>query len=92
MTRKHSTIEQLDGNISISDKNIDEDEEYARTARYWKSGSLGSAFQAFLDANEIIDNSNFEMEEKKVEKQKILEARKLAFGNNFSYYPPWSNR
>ena len=92
MARKHSKLEQLDGNISITEEDIDNDEEYARTNHYWKTGRLGSAFQAFIDANEIIDKSNFKTEQKLVEKQKILEARKLSLGNNFPYYPPWSNK
>ena len=90
MTRKHSSVEQLDGNVTFDDDDMDE--EYKRTQHYWKSGWLGSVYQCFLDANHIIENSNLEEEVKKLEKEKILDARKLAFGDNFSYYPPWSNR
>ena len=89
MTRNHSSVEQLDGNVTIDD---DVDEEYTRTRHYWKSGWLGSVYQCFLDANQIIDNSNLKEEVKELEKEKILDARKLAFGNNFMYNPPWSNR
>ena len=44
----------------------------------------------FLDANERVENSNLESEMKTEEKEKILEARKLAFGNYFRNFPPWN--
>ena len=93
MSRKHSSIEQLDGNSSLSliDEDKDDDQKYLDTLHYWKSGRLSSVYQTFLDANEIIDKSNFAEDVKKIEKEKILEARKSAFGNDFKYYPPWRN-
>ena len=51
---------------------------------------LGTIFQSFLDANEIIENSNLEAEIKMKEKEKILEARKFAFGKDFRDFPPWN--
>ena len=56
MTRKHSQLEQLDGNIS--DVTDDEDEKYAETEKYWKTGILSKIFQSYLDANEIVDRSD----------------------------------
>ena len=91
MSRKHSFIEQLDGNCSLSDEDKDDDHKYLETLQYWKSGKLSSVYQTYLDANEIIDESNFEEDVKKMEKEKILEARKSAFGEDFKYYPPWRN-
>ena len=35
MSRKHSVIEQLDGN---SDHDADNDDQYSRTQLYWKTG------------------------------------------------------
>jgi hypothetical protein len=53
---------------------------------------LGTAFQSYLDAIEIIETSNFSEDFKDVEKSKVLEARKQAFGSEFEYYPPWKLR
>ena len=90
MTRKHSQIEQLDGNVS--DVNEELDEKYADTEKYWKTGILSTVYQSFLDANEIVDGSDLIEKEKEDEKAKILEARKCAFGDEFKYYPPWRQR
>ena len=78
MSLKHSFNEQLDGNCSLSDEDKDDDHKYLETLYYWKSGRLSSVYQTYLDANEIIDKSNFEEDVKKIEKEKILEARKSA--------------
>ena len=43
MTKKHSSVEQLDGNVTFDDDDMDE--EYKRTQHYWKSGWLGSVYQ-----------------------------------------------
>ena len=51
---------------------------------------LGTAFQTFLDADKIIDSSNFPEEFKVTEKANILEARKCAFGDNYKHVPPWN--
>ena len=56
MNRKHHRIEQLDGNVSVA-SDVDNDEKYSGIENYWKSGILGTCFQYFLDANEILDNS-----------------------------------
>ena len=75
IARKHSRIEQLDGNSYV----IEEDEKYKETLNY----------QSFLDVNEMIETSDLAESEKSIEKAKVLEVRKLAFGNEFRYYPPW---
>ena len=85
MTRKHNTIDQIDGNS----EDIDDDKKYSGTHHYWKTGRLGTVFQSFLDANEIIETSNLEKEIKIKEKEKILEARKSAFGKDFRNFLPW---
>ena len=90
MTRKHNTIEQIDGNSTFDGEETQDDKQYSGTQYYWKTGRLGTVFQSFLDANEIIENSNFETETKNQEKEKILEARKSAFGDDFRYFPPWN--
>jgi hypothetical protein len=77
MTKKHSMIEQLDGNADLP-----EDDNFADTAHYWKTGRLGTAFQTFLDANSIIDNSNFPAEIKDTEKLQVcasLESEAVIF-------------
>ena len=87
MTRKHRNIEQIDGNDS--DNEDFEDEKYLETENYWKTGNLGTIFQTFLNANFIVAKSDFSEENKTFENEKILEARKRAFGQNYKYYPPW---
>jgi hypothetical protein len=90
MARKHCNIAQVDGNNTIGSEDTDDDDKYAGTRNYWKTGRLGSAFQCFLDANNIIENSNLKSDVKVIEKEKVLEARKLAFGKHFRHFPPWS--
>ena len=89
MARKHSKIDQVDG---ISDNTDDEKYAYADTKWYWETGILGTVYQTFLDANEIIDNSDLTEDVKEMERSKILEARKDAFGENFRYFPPWKRK
>ena len=84
--RKHSKIEQLDG---FTDLEVEKDEKYQNTRHYWKEGRLGSAYQTFLDAVDILTNSDLLEEVKAVEKEKVLEARKRSFGPNFKFFPPW---
>jgi hypothetical protein len=86
MTRKHENIEQVDGNTDSDDFG---DKEYLETDRYWKTGILGTIFQTFLDASLIVERSDLSKDNKAVEKAKILEARKHAFGHHFRNYPPW---
>ena len=90
MTKKHLKVEQIDGNATLDDS--EEDDKYLETCHYWKTGRLGTAFQTFLDANEMIDSSNFQEEFKEIEKAKVLEARKNAFGDNYKYVPPWNQK
>ena len=93
ISRKHAKLEQVDGSTSISEDFEDnENEKYSSTLRYWKDGKLGTAFQSYLDAIEIIETSNLSEDLKDVEKSKVLEARKKAFGSEFEYYPPWKLR
>ena len=84
MGRKHKSIPQLDGTSEL-----EEDERFISTDRYWKTGVLGSCFQTYLDANEIIDESTLDEDAKIIEKECVLQARKKAFGDDFKYYPPW---
>ena len=86
MSRKHENIEQVDGNTDSDDFG---DKEYLETDRYWKTGILGTIFQTFLDASLIVERSDLSKDNKAVEKAKILEARKHAFGQHFRNYPPW---
>ena len=89
MSKKHSTVEQVDGNATLTGEDLVEDEKYSDTCHYWKTGKIGTSFQTFLDVNEIIDGSNLSEVIKDVEKAKVLEARKCAFGENYEYVPPW---
>ena len=85
LARKHSKVEQLDGHY---DEDPDDD-EYAGSKHFWKNGWLGGAFQSFCDANKVLDACDISQEEKRIIKAEILEARKIALGSNFMYYPPW---
>ena len=90
LSRKHWRIEQLDGN---DDGDTDEDREYDETIKYWKEGKISTVYQSFLDVNAIIEKSDLAEHEKKVEKEKVMEARKVAFGDDlYRYYPPWRAR
>ena len=82
MTKKHANIEQVDGNETLDD-DLEEDAQYKETSHYWKTGRLGTSYQAFIDANDCIEKSNLPEEIKKRETTKILDARKCAFGPNF---------
>ena len=88
VSKKHSAIKQFDGNADETESNSDE--TYEGTKHYWERGKLGSAYQTYLDAMEIIEKSELSEEEKETEKAKVLEERKFAFGSLFKYYPPWS--
>ena len=83
MNRKHEKIPQFDGH------NEEDDPEYDNSAHYWKTNYLGSAYQAFIDANSVIENSSLEENQKIDIKEAILESRKTALGQNFRFYPPW---
>ena len=90
MARKHSKIDQLDGNVSVSYAD-DNDDKYHSIRHYLKKGWLGSAYQTFIDAMEVIEESDLNEEEKIIEKDNVLEARKLALGQNYKYFPPWDS-
>ena len=66
------------------------DEKYSATEHYWERGWLGSVYQFFLDANEIVEKGDLSENEKQTKKNKILEARKNALGSSYKLYPPWS--
>ena len=85
MARMHSKIDQLDGHCDHSD-----DEKYAGSQHYWKKGWLGGAFQSFIDASEVLEECDLPDDIKKIEYEKILDARKEALGPNYSCFPPWS--
>ena len=56
---------------------------------YWIKGKIGRSYQAYLDANQIVEESNLGEEEKDNEKKLILLSRKEAFGENYKFVPPW---
>ena len=70
VTKKHAHIEQVDG--TILDDDLEEDAQYSETRNYWKTGRLGTAYQAFIDANDIIEKSNLPEDVKKIETTRIL--------------------
>ena len=86
MARKHANIEQIDGFISEND----DWDKYESCRHYWKHGHIGTVYQSFLDAVDIIENSKLTEESKQEEKEKVVEARRKAFGSNFKHFPPWS--
>ena len=85
MARIHDKIDQLDGHSDNP-----EDKKYAGSKHYWKRGWLGGAFQSFIAASEVIEESDLLDDENKIEHAKLLDARKAALGVNYSYFPPWS--
>ena len=87
MGRKHRAIQQIAGSTDI--EVLEMDEKYGRSEHYWGKGKLGMAHYTFLDANLIIDVCDIPEEEKKKEKEKILDARKAVFGSSFEQFPPW---
>ena len=90
--KKHKSIEQLDGNITLEledDEEEDEDIPYQNTKSYWHKKVLGRSFQYYIDASKIIEESFFNCEEKKMEMAALLEARKEAFRDKYKYYPSW---
>ena len=84
----NENIPQYDGNETLENDD-DEDETYKNTDHYWKRGWLGSAFQNYIDALSIIESFGFDQEEIEIEKEKLLNARKLALGDYYEHYPPW---
>ena len=43
-----------------------------------------------MDAVDVIEQSDPSEKDKQIEKIKVFEARKLAFGTRFESFPPWS--
>ena len=77
MTKKHSMVEQVDENATLTDDDLVEDDKYSDDCHYWETGLLGTAFQTFLDANNIIDTSNLSEVIKDIEKATVLEAKSV---------------
>ena len=100
--RKHkngtsSPLKQFDGNdttgtIDTNDVEDIEDKLYKETEDYWKRGRLGMAYQRFLYATTIIDESDLNEEERENEKDALLGARRDALGDGFVNFPPWRRR
>ena len=49
-------------------------DKYERTSHYWKKGYLVRGYQSFIDAAEIIEESELSEDAKDDEKQKILDS------------------
>ena len=76
-------------NLEVRSELDESDNCYEGSKHYWKSGYLGQGYQAFIDAKKVVDESSLDEEEKKVQIDAILEARKTAIGENYKYFPPW---
>ena len=48
MARKHSKIQQIDGNDTFENEEIDDDTKYSGTNHYWKTERFGTVYQCFL--------------------------------------------
>ena len=59
------------------------------TLKYWKTGKMISVYQTYLDVIQEIESSRLSEEEKEVEKENALEARKTALGSTYLKFPPW---
>ena len=86
MSKKHDKIEQLDGFYDTVDGQ--DNNAYEGSTHYWKTGWLGSAYQSYLDAMEVLNKSDLDISDKEEEKIKVLEARKEALEPSYKYYPP----
>ena len=85
MTRKHATLEQIDGAIGDGE----EDLQYDRSDYYWKNGRIGISYQTYIDILEIVESSDLSDTEKKNEKARVTDARQKVFGKNYKNFPPW---
>ena len=94
VAKKHTKIKQLDGNTTEDSDSDDtsHDDKYEGTKHYWESGRLGRVYQVFLEATELIETSDLTEDQKEEEKTKVLEARKSAFGPQFTLFLPLSLR
>ena len=90
MGRKHSFINQLEGHFEEYEES-GENQKYLSIKHYLKEGWLGSAYQTFLDSNEVIEESDLSEDMKGREKAKVLDARKCGIGHNFRLFPPWDS-
>ena len=45
----------------------------------------------YIDVLKDIEKSTLSEEEKNEEREKVTNGRKTAFGDNFQWFPPWSN-
>ena len=88
MSRMHSRIDQLDGHTD----NCFNDEKYAGSNHYWMKVWLGGAYQSYIDAYDTIEECDLSEDEKNVEKEKLLNARKTALGGSYEHFPPWDMR
>ena len=68
-----------------------DDEKYSSIEHYLKNGWLGSAYQNFIDANDVIDACDLKEDVRGIEKTKVLQARRCALGPNFQGLPPWNS-
>ena len=86
MSRKHSKIKQLDAATDGTSHDV----KYNSTSHYWTRGRIGISYQNYLEAIDIIENTDLEDCDKELEKLKLTEARKEAFGKNYKNFPPWN--
>ena len=82
-SRKHKNISQLDGETSIEQD----------TDCWWEKHFTSSikVFQVYKEVLMDIKESTLNEDEKCREEERVNQARKEAFGDNFSFFPPWSN-
>ena len=85
MTRKHATLEQIDGAIGDGE----EDLQYDHSDYYWKNGRIGISYQTYIDILEIVESSDLSDTEKKNEKARVTDKRQKVFGKNYKNFPPW---
>ena len=82
-SRKHEDIPQLDGECST----------VRNTDSWWQDHRKISlnTFQKYMDVLKDIEESTLDEEEKHIECEKVTNARKEAFGENYSSFPPWTD-
>ena len=87
--KKHQTISQLDGNVSLYDD--DEDDAYEGSEHFWRNQYLGCAYQSYIDAMKTLESCKIDEPLKEDLKIAVLEARKSALGKDYKDFPPWSS-
>ena len=83
ISRKHQDIPQLDGESFL-----------ARETNCWWEKPFKSSLKNFQTYQEVllgIDENPLSEEEMCTERDTMMQARKDAFGDNYSFFPPWSN-